>query len=45
MILKATWLAGTIIVCWNTSSATIEPYQMGRTGKRVAGTLLVSPTK
>jgi prepilin-type N-terminal cleavage/methylation domain-containing protein len=40
-----TWLAGTIIVCWNTSNATIEVYQMGRAGKRVAGTLLVSPTK
>ena len=34
-----------MIVCWNTSNATIELYQMGRTGKRVAGTLLVSPTK
>ena len=41
----STWLAGTIIVCWNTSNATIEVYHMGRTGKRVAGTLLVSPTK
>lgn len=40
-----TWLAGTIIVCWNTSNATIEVYQMGRSGKRTTGTLLVSPTK
>jgi prepilin-type N-terminal cleavage/methylation domain-containing protein len=40
-----TWLAGTIIVCWNTSNATIEVYQMSRTGKRTAGTLSVSPTK
>jgi hypothetical protein len=39
------WLAGAIVVCWNTSNATIELYRMGRTGTRVTGTLLVSPTK
>jgi hypothetical protein len=40
-----TRLADTIIVCWNTSNATVEVCHTGHTGEHTAGTLQASPTK
>jgi len=40
-----TRLAGTIIVCWNTSNATVEVCHTGHTGEHAAGTLQASSTK